>query len=170
MKGFVVAVILIGLVVALVMPASPPVATAVVAAPAAADRAPPPPPPAQTMAGFDTLIDRDASGHFIATATVNNASVQFVVDTGADLVALTTADAERAGVAFDPARFHVIGRGASGDVRGEEVRIADIVLDGKRATDVRAVVLEGGSMSLLGHSYLRQLNAVEISADTMRLR
>ena len=56
-----------------------------------------------------------------------------------------------------------------GDVRGQEVRIADIVLDGKRATDVRAVVMQDSDMSLLGQTYLRHIGTVRISDDTMTL-
>ncbi|MES2056996.1 MAG: TIGR02281 family clan AA aspartic protease [Pseudomonadota bacterium] len=118
----------------------------------------------------ETVLDRSPSGAFVAIADVNDEPIRFVVDTGADIVALTVADAKRAHITFDPSLFQVVGRGAAGDVRGQEVRIADIVLDGKRATDVRAVVLEGSDMSLLGHTYLRRLKNVQISNDKMTLR
>ncbi|QNQ08764.1 retropepsin-like aspartic protease family protein [Sphingomonas alpina] len=118
----------------------------------------------------ETVLDRSPSGSFVAIADVNDEPIRFVVDTGADTVALTVEDAKRAHIVFDPSQFQVVGRGASGDVRGQEVRIADIVLDGKRATDVRAVVLEGSDMSLLGHTYLRRLKNVQISNDKMTLR
>ncbi len=116
------------------------------------------------------MIERSSSGHFFAVADVNGEPIRLVVDTGADTVALTQDDAKRAHVAFDPALFEVVGSGASGDVRGQEVTIDSIVLDGKRAAAVRGVVLEGLSMSLLGQSYLAKLDSVHISHDTMRLR
>lgn len=118
----------------------------------------------------ETVLDRSDSGHFLAVADVNGEPTRFIVDTGADTVALTVEDAKRAHVAFDPTQFEVIGRGASGDVRGQEVRIDNIVLDGKRATDVRGVVLEGGDISLLGHTYLRKIADVQIKGDKMTLR
>ncbi len=118
----------------------------------------------------ETVLDRTPNGHFLAVADVNDEPIRFVVDTGADTVALTVEDAKRAHVVFDPSQFQVVGRGASGDVRGQEVRIANIVLDGKRATDVRAVVLEGSDISLLGHSYLRRMQNVQIAGDKMTLR
>lgn len=118
----------------------------------------------------DTVLDRQPSGHFITIANVNDEAVRFIVDTGADTVALTMDDARRAHVDFDPNQFEVIGRGAAGDVRGQEVRIASIVLDGKRAEDVRGVVLEGSDYSLLGQTYLRRLSDVHISHDQMTLR
>ena len=118
----------------------------------------------------DTVLDRAASGHFLAVADVNGEPIRFVVDTGADMVALTEEDARRAHVAFDPYQFEVVGKGAAGPVRGQEVRIGKIVLDGKRATDVYGVVLEGADVSLLGHSYLRHISDVQIKGDKMTLR
>ncbi len=118
----------------------------------------------------DTVIERSDRGHFLTVAEVNREPIRFVVDTGADIVALTTDDARRAHVDFDPAQFTIVGHGAGGEVRGQEVRIASIVLDGKRATDVRGVVLEGGEVSLLGQTYLRHLGSVQIADDRMTLR
>lgn len=119
---------------------------------------------------IETVLERRPNGHFVAVADVNRQPVHFIVDTGADIVALTQEDARRAHVSFDPTQFEVVGRGAAGDVRGQDVRIASIVLDGKRAEDIRAVVLEGADISLLGQSYLRRLSEVHIQRDKMVLR
>ena len=120
--------------------------------------------------GRETVIERGAGGHFFAFAEVNGEPVRFVVDTGATSVALTEEDARRAGVAFDPARFEVVGSGASGDVRGQEVTLNAVDLDGKKMEDIHGVVLEGLTVSLLGQNYLRRLDTVSISGDTMRLK
>ena len=139
----------------------------------AAKRSPSPPRVALATATTDvpvaTTIERSNSGHFLAVAEVNREPIRFVVDTGADTVALTMEDARRAHVDFDPERFEIIGKGAAGYVRGQEVRIADIVLDGKRATDVRAVVLQDSDLSLLGQTYLRHIGTVKIADDKMTL-
>ena len=119
---------------------------------------------------LETVLDRSGGGHFYTAADVNDEPIRFLVDTGASMVALTIEDARRAHVAFDPAQFTVIGKGASGDVRGQAVRIASVVLDGKRATDISGVVLESSEVSLLGQSYLRHVDTVEIKGDRMRLR
>ena len=126
-------------------------------------------PPIKKDVPVETVLDRTPNGHFLAVADVNDEPVRFVVDTGADTVALTLDDARRAHVDFDPAQFDIVGRGAGGAVRGQQVRIASIVLDGKRASDVRAVVLESADISLLGHSYLRKIHDVRITGDQMRL-
>lgn len=118
----------------------------------------------------DTVIERGANGHFIAFADVNDEPIRFVVDTGATTVALTLDDARRAGVAFDPGQFAVVGQGASGDVRGQDVVLRDVVLDGKRAEGVHALVVDRLGVSLLGQNYLRHLDTVSISGDTMTLR
>lgn len=118
----------------------------------------------------ETVLDRESSGHFFTFADVNGEPVRFVVDTGADIVALTQEDARRVNVVFDPAKFDVVGQGASGDVRGQPVVLRDVVLDGKRVDDVHAVVLDGLGVSLLGQNYLRHLDSVSISGDRMTLR
>ena len=118
----------------------------------------------------ETVLERSPGGHFVAIAEVNGMPLHFVVDTGADTVALSEADARQANVSFDPSRYEVIGKGAGGELRGQEVYIDSIVLDGKRATNVHAVVIQGADISLLGHTYLRQLQSVSIEGDQMRLR
>jgi aspartyl protease family protein len=118
----------------------------------------------------DTHVRRSPNGHFFVNALVNGQPVRFVVDTGATTVALTEADARRAGVPFDPASFEVIGQGAAGPIRGEEMHLRSVELDGKERLHVRAVVIEGGDISLLGQTYLSRLNSVQMSGEEMILR
>ncbi|TGX52774.1 TIGR02281 family clan AA aspartic protease [Sphingomonas gei] len=118
----------------------------------------------------ETVIKPDSNGHFLAFAQVDGETIRFVVDTGADMVALTLDDARRAKVKFDEDQFQVVARGASGDVMGQRVVIDDIVLDGKRVRDVHAAVVEDLDVSLLGQSYLRKLRSVHLAGDEMRLR
>jgi aspartyl protease family protein len=118
----------------------------------------------------ETVIQPDNRGHFFAFAEVDGEMTKFLVDTGADMVALTLDDARRARVKFDPDQFEVVARGASGDVMGQRVMIDDIVLDGKRVRDVHAAVVEDLDVSLLGQSYLRKLRSVHLTGDEMRLR
>jgi aspartyl protease family protein len=76
---------------------------------------------------------------------------------------------KRAHVAFDPAKYRFVGRGAGGLVRGQEIMIDSVVLDGKRVENLRGVVLQGADVSLLGQNYLRHLT-VTIDRDRMTLR
>lgn len=118
----------------------------------------------------ETKLERGESGHFYTYAKVNGELVQFVVDTGADVVALTVDDAKRLGIPVNPANFQVIGEGASGPVRGEPVTIDSIEVDGKLVNDVEGVVLADSSLSLLGQSYLSRMGEVQMRGDTMLLR
>jgi aspartyl protease family protein len=118
----------------------------------------------------DTRLARAANGHFYTDAFVNRKTIHFIVDTGATDVALTIDDARMAGIKVDPAKFEVVGTGASGAVMGQAVSLDEVDLDGKRVRDIKGVVLQGLAVSLLGQNYLRQLHSVEISADTMTLR
>jgi len=118
----------------------------------------------------ETRLTRAPSGHFHTEALVNGEPVDFIVDTGATTIALTMADARRIGIAFDRANFQVVGTGASGPVRGQEVMIDHVSVDGKEVQSLRSVVLEGLETSLLGQTYLSQIGSVEMSGDEMILR
>jgi aspartyl protease family protein len=146
-------VTIIGIAIGLAWPVSRPVAA-----------------PAVAGAPEPTVLEREGNGHFVAFAEVNGQTTRFLVDTGATTVALTVADARRAGFEVDPRNFYPVGTGASGQVRGQEVMLTSVALGGKRVERVGGVVLEGGSVSLLGQSFLRHLDHVEISGDRMTLR
>jgi aspartyl protease family protein len=118
----------------------------------------------------ETRLERGDSGHFYTYAKVNGELVRFIVDTGADVVALTVDDAERLGIPVNPASFEVIGEGASGPVRGAPVTIDSIEVDGKLVNDVEGVVLADSSLSLLGQSYLSRMGEVQMRGDYMVLR
>jgi aspartyl protease family protein len=118
----------------------------------------------------EVRIEREGNGHFFVHGEVNGQLAHFVVDTGASMVALTMADAERLGVKFNPAEFEVVGTGASGAVRGQNVMLDRVVVEGREVRDVRGAVLEGLEISLLGQSFLSQIGSIEMSGDTMILR
>jgi len=118
----------------------------------------------------ETVLEREGNGHFYTYAEVNGDPVRFVVDTGASLVALTTKDARRLGIPFSPAEFDYVGEGASGPVRGKFVTVDSVEIDGKRVEDVRAVILDGSRLSLLGQSYLTRMGEVQMKGDYMVMR
>lgn len=120
--------------------------------------------------GGETRLTPGPGGHFHTRALVNGQPVEFIVDTGATTIALTEADARRIGVNFDPADFQVVGSGASGPVRGQQVMIDSVSLDGKEVRTLRGAVLEGLDVSLLGQAYLSRITSVTISGEEMVLR
>lgn len=159
MKFAFLAVTMLGIALGLLLPGAKPKAAPqpVLAAVATVDRP------------RETVLERAENGHFFTVADVNGEPIKFVVDTGATTVALTQDDARRAGVTFDPGQFEVVGSGASGAVRGQQVLLNDVVLDGKRVSGIHALVLDGLGISLLGQNYLSHVD-ISITGDRMVLK
>jgi aspartyl protease family protein len=119
----------------------------------------------------ETLLERQSNGHFYTHARINDKElVHFVVDTGATVVVLTVDDARRLGIPVNPAEFEVVGEGASGPVRGQDIMLDSVEVDGKRVENVPAAVLEGSNLSLLGQAYLSRMGQVQMSGDYMVLK
>jgi aspartyl protease family protein len=118
----------------------------------------------------ETRVRRSQGGHFYVHALVNGQLVRFVVDTGATTVALTPEDAERVGLKVNPSEFEVVGMGAGGPVRGQLAQLDSVNLDGKQVNHIRAMVIDGADISLLGQNYLSQIGSVQMAGDEMILR
>lgn len=114
-------------------------------------------------------LDRNSDGHFYADAQINGTPVHFLVDTGATGIALTHDDAMRAGIPMSGSSM-VIGQGAGGELTGEIVALDRVSLGPKEVRDMRAAVIDGGDISLLGQSFLSQFASVSIEDDKMVLR
>ncbi len=113
-------------------------------------------------------LRREPDGHFYADAQVNGATVRFMVDTGASMVVLTEADAQRAGIQLPSER--ALAMGVGGPVEITPVTVDRIAIGGIEARGVQAAVAEQLPVSLLGQSYLQRLGSVEIRGDVMVLR
>lgn len=131
-------------------------------------------PSGQTSAavGFDDamVLQRDRSGQFHVEAQVDGQSAEFLVDTGADIVALTVDEAERLGHRVDPADFVPIMQTASGTGNGAMVHLDRLEVAGAEFHDVEAVVLDGLPVNLLGQSVLAKLGQVSLEGDRMVIR
>ncbi|MEO5773603.1 MAG: TIGR02281 family clan AA aspartic protease [Sphingomicrobium sp.] len=119
----------------------------------------------------EVVLTRGSTGHFFTDANINGkGSVEFIVDTGASIVALTIEDARRLGVDVDPAKFEVVGEGAGGAVRGQDVVLDSVEVEGIKVEHVRAVVLADSNISLLGQTFLANVDHVDMSGDYLTLR
>jgi len=163
--GLVVALLLVGQFLSPVHPLNGPTGGVVLAA----DRAQPAPSPTATMGGEGLVIDRDQSGQFHISLAVNDQPTQFLVDTGADSVALTVADAERAGLTVNPDSFQPILKTASGEGWGTLVTLDRLQLGDTELHNVGAVVVRDLPVSLLGQTVLGQLGRLELKGDRMIL-
>ena len=148
-------VVAVGVVIGLLLPSSTP-APAAVAAPGSAK---------------EVVLTRGSTGHFFTRAHVNGKpGVKFIVDTGASIVALTMDDAQKLGIPVDPSKFTIIGEGASGAVRSQRVMLDSVDVDGIRVKNVRGVILESSTLSLLGQSFLGSVDQVSIAGDYLSLK
>lgn len=113
------------------------------------------------------VLRRDQGGQFHLAGEVNGTSTRFLVDTGADMVALTLDSAEAAGIAVDPASFQPIMRTASGTGNGAVITLDSLRLGETELRNVDAVVVQGLGVNLLGQNVLKQLGKVELNGDRM---
>ena len=118
--------------------------------------------------GVVTLF-AERHGHFFADATVNGTHIDFLVDTGASLIALTELDAQRIGLRLNELDYRYRSNTANGIVhvavvKLDEVRIGDITV-----YDVAASVHQGGGLdqSLLGMSLLKKLSSFRIDGTRL---
>ena len=104
----------------------------------------------------------DGSGHFFAEGSVNGNRMRFVVDTGATLIALPGADAQRLGLDYRKGP-RGITQTANGPVAVYQVRLDRVRIGGIELHAVDGVVIEQGlPVALLGMSFL---NRVEMRRD-----
>lgn len=114
-------------------------------------------------------LDRDSSGQFHLTAGVNGTQTRFLVDTGADSVALTIADAQAAGIDVNPNGFQPILRTASGEGWGTLIVLDRLEIGNTELRNVGAVVVKDLDISLLGQSVLARMGEVKLQGDRMVL-
>ena len=113
------------------------------------------------------VLKRDSSGQFHLNGDVNGSATRFLVDTGADVVALTEEAAQAAGLAPDSAVYQPILQTASGKADGAPIRLESLRLGERELTNVEAVVVRELPVNLLGQNVLRKLGSVTLQGDRM---
>jgi len=104
--------------------------------------------------GGRVVLSAGSGGHFVSIGQINGKTVQFVVDTGASLVTLSTSDAQRIGLDYQsgqPVRLST----ANGVALGWRVKLAQVRLGDVVVYDIDSVVSPGFMpFVLLGNSFL----------------
>ena len=107
-------------------------------------------------------------GHFTAAGAINGRPVRFMVDTGATVVALSQADAERIGLAWRDAP-RVVTHTANGAVPVHRVNLTSVRVGEVEVSHVEAVVVPAAMpYVLLGNSFLGRFQMVRDN-DLLRL-
>ena len=125
-------------------------------------------PPRTTARRMATIRSRP-DGHYWTRALVNKKStVEFMVDTGASVVALTYKDAQKMGLRPETLDYRWEIRTAGGKTMGASVKIDSIQISQVRVKNVDAMVLRTDlEQSLLGMSFLRELYSYEFRGERM---
>ena len=116
-----------------------------------------------------TAIPKAQDGHFWANATVNSHAVRFLVDTGATVVVLTEADAQRLGFDKSNLTYNRKVITAMGPTQAAEVTLASVGVGESTVHNVDALIIPQGGTSLLGMSYLGRLSRIEATPSSLVL-
>ena len=123
---------------------------------------------ALNQAPGEVSLRASRDGHFHASALVNGTHVDFLVDTGATMVALSFFDAQRIGIKADDLTYNQMTNTANGQVFMALVTLPEITIGNITLYDVSALVAsEGLDGSLLGMSFLRRLSSFQIDQDRL---
>lgn len=120
-------------------------------------------------AAREIVIPASTGGHFVTSGSIDGHAVRFMVDTGATLVAIGQADAERLGLDYrDGQRLQ--SQTANGMVVVHAVTLRSLRVGEVELHDVPAVVVPAAMpLVLLGNSFLGRFQ-LQRDNDVMRLQ
>jgi aspartyl protease family protein len=124
--------------------------------------------PAAAPAPVDSrsvIVPRDPRGHFEVDARVDGRRLNFMIDTGASVIALTADNAATLGIHPAEREYTVLVKTANGTVRAAPVELDRVEIEDITVRDVSAIVLPDGALSdnLLGMSFLSRLHRWEFA-------
>jgi aspartyl protease family protein len=138
--------------------------------------------PAQTTVGVaaqapasngrrSVTLSRDRRGHFQAEARVDGRRLNFMVDTGASVIALTADDARRLGIFPSFNDYTARVQTANGMVKAAPVTLGSVDIGGLVVRDVPALVMPDRALNenLLGMAYLGRLKRFEYAGGKLVL-
>jgi aspartyl protease family protein len=117
-------------------------------------------PAPQPQANYRTItLMADRGGHFQVEGAVDGRRMEFLVDTGATVVALRERDAAKLGIHPSPRDYTGRTSTANGVIAVAPVRLSSLEIKGIRVYDVPAVVIPDDSLgaNLLGMSFLSRV-------------
>jgi aspartyl protease family protein len=111
------------------------------------------------------VISPGRNGHFEVAGSVDGRRMDFMVDTGASVIALTARDAAMIGIHPAESEYSAMVRTANGTVRAAPVMLDRVEIDDIVVYDVAAMVLPDGALAdnLLGLTFLSKLHRFEYS-------
>ncbi|WP_419419161.1 retropepsin-like aspartic protease family protein [Legionella sp. D16C41] len=110
--------------------------------------------------GGTLTINRNSNGHYQVAGTINDFKVDFIIDTGATLVAIPKSIADRLKLT---GHYPILLQTANGNVSGLLTRIEKITFANFKLYNVKAVIMPSNddSLVLLGMNVLSQFNIAQ---------
>lgn len=110
----------------------------------------------------------DSNGMYSVNGTINGKSIGFLVDTGANTIALNANDAQRIGIDYKTQGEKVMGETASGRSWVYLLTLDKVSVGQIKLSDVEAIVFDGPhpSQALLGLTFL---NRIDMKRDNSML-
>ncbi len=117
-------------------------------------------------------LNAGAGGHFTTSASINNRSIDVLVDTGASAVALSQEDAQRIGLKPRNLKYDVPVSTANGQGKAARVMLREVEIGSVRVQNVEGLVLEEGALrgTLLGMSFLSRLRSFSVEDGKLVLK
>jgi aspartyl protease family protein len=107
----------------------------------------------------------DGRGHFRLDGRVDGRSMDFLVDTGATVIAIPQREAARLGIHPAARDYKALMRTANGAIYAAPTRLGMVEVGGLLVRDVEAVIMPDGALgqNLLGMSFLSRLRRFEMA-------
>src|SRR5215813_12679754 len=118
-----------------------------------------------TSYNYHTItLNADQRGHFNVDGLVDGRRLDFMVDTGASVIALRETDASRLGIHPASRDYTARVNTANGSIAAAPVKLDRVEIGGITVRNVDALVLSDRALSqnLLGMSFLSRLRRVEM--------
>jgi len=107
-------------------------------------------------------VQINEQGQYIATGSINGRPVRFLIDTGANIIAMNSKMARSLGIDFSSGK-KMTATTAGGTIRSWEVILGTVQVGEIKVTNVQGAVLEGAFPTdiLLGMSFLKSVKIQE---------
>jgi len=126
--------------------------------------------PQQVVEGGETRVPLAPDGHYWIRAQVNGQEVNFLVDTGATLTAVSTDTAQLAGLEPRAGGLPIRMQTANGSVAAEMTAIDSLRFGNVAAHGLDAIIAPGlGSTNVIGMNLLSRLASVRIEEGVLIL-
>jgi aspartyl protease family protein len=120
-------------------------------------------------AGHEIVLPAGPGGHFLATGSINGRAASFLVDTGATMVAIGQADADRLGIDYRRSTRRGMAETANGRVPAYGVTLGSVRVGEVEIANVDAIVVPASMPHiLLGNSFLTRFQ-MKRENDVLRL-